>query len=320
MSEYVKNAETEAAAYEKQRKKQTEDSVAQLNAAAADAVDAAGAQTATAIRERERAWLDTVDTAAVQRAITDKQVKERLAALGLSASGLADANAHAATVTERRTAQKATRTRDEAVAALTEALTRAEQEIEHERAAAELKARQSAEQDTARNRESLLKAAYAAEAKEEAARESAAARVEAARIKAESAKKEAAEGDRFAEQNRRGALKVMYEAGTITADLYAQALEKGWSTEEAARQSRRYARYNAIAEKARKVFADQGFEAMMRYTAPYSLTDNEWELLCDELKLSHSEVKQWMAGYTSYLHSTPAAEAMLKLFEGGVRV
>ncbi len=319
MTDYVTKAAAEAEEYDKQRKQQAAEAIAQTNAAAAAEAQAALDETGAAIRDERRAALDTLDTAAVQKQLTLRQVRERMANLGLTASGTEAAGLQAAAVTETRQRQAAQRSRDEAVAALTEALRRTEATIESERAASELKETQDAEQDSASNRTKLMNAAYAAEAKEEAARVKAEATVEAARLKAAaSAEKETlSAADRQYESNRKSALFKLYDENAITLEMYTRALEEGWTVDETLRNKEAFVRYNRIAGKAHELYVEKGFEAMMQYVAPYQLTDAELEALCYEIDVSRARVDKWMAGYQSFLDANPNAQSVLEIFERG---
>ena len=67
MTDYVTKAAEEAEEYEKQRKQQAAEVIAQTNAAATTAAQAAQDKTGAAIRDERRSTLDTLDTAAVQK-------------------------------------------------------------------------------------------------------------------------------------------------------------------------------------------------------------------------------------------------------------
>ena len=301
MTEYVKSAEAEAAAYEKERKKQAADTLSALAKAAEDERQAAAADAAAAIREQHETAMTATDTAAVQKAITLSQAKERLANLGLTASGAEHAAAHAAAVTERRTAQTAHRTRDQAVAALTEALRQQETAIENERAAAALKATQDAAQDVSKQRDKLLTAAYRAAADEEEARISA-------------AKKNSA----VEEQNRRTALREMYNAGNLNSELYARALAEGWTVVEAIQRKGPYLRYSNIAEKAGEILNDQGLDEMAHYLAMVGVSDVELDMLCHGLQISRKAVVREMNAFRTFLDSSEKAQKVKELFERGI--
>lgn len=317
MTDYVTKAAEEAEEYEKQRKQQAAEVIAQTNAAATTAAQAAQDKTGAAIRDERRSTLDTLDTAAVQKQLTLRQVRESMANLGLTASGTEAAWLKAAAVTEKRQQQTAERTRDEAITALTEALSRTEAEIESERAAAELKEMQDAEQDSASNRTKLMDAAYDAEAKEEAARVKAEATVEAARLKAAAQEESASTTDRQYESNRKSALLKLYNENAITLEMYTRALEEGWTVDETLRNKQAFVRYNGIASKAHDLYVQEGFEAMMYYIAPYQLTDSELEALCYEIDVSRARVDKWLAGYQTFLDGNPNAQKVLEIFKRG---
>ena len=136
MTDYVKNVNTESDEYEKKRKREAEEAVALINQAAKEKAAKEAAITDAAVAEENRAALAAADTAAVQRQITVSQAKEKLAAMGLLDSGLANATAHAAGVYQTRQTNAANAKRDAAVLSLTEALARTEAELERDRAAA----------------------------------------------------------------------------------------------------------------------------------------------------------------------------------------
>ncbi len=285
MSQYVKNATAEADAYEKKRKQQAAESIAQINANAAADVQAAVDDTGAAIREEQRTLLDTVDASAVERQVVRKQAKEAVANLGLTGSGLSVAQMTAADTADTRRTQTARRTRDEAVTALTEALTRREEAIESERSAAVLQETQDAEQDALEERGRLMREAYEAESTEKAAY----IKAKQAQEKREQATATAAAKD--AEKLRRTALKEMYQNQYISTEIYVDALEQGWTVAEARQYQLDWSLWRQLSGTFVETYNKKGYDAAIRKMAEHNITDRQLMDLCYELKLDPTKVR-----------------------------
>lgn len=293
MSKYEASALAQADAYEKERKKQADAVIAQITADADAKTQAAVDETGAAIRTEQRSLLDTVDAAAVERQVTLGQAKEALARLGLTGSGRENAARHAAAVTETRRTEHARRTRDDAVAALTEALSRREQEIAQARDAAVLEETLDAEQDALTERNKLLEAAYKAEATETAAKlkVSQAARETAARAATSVAKDAAAE----AESIRKTALKELLKQQHIHPEVYIDALQQGWGIEETRRRQIEWVKWRETSDTFGKTYRRDGFDAMITQLASYDITDRQLKDICFELRIDEDKVRAALA-------------------------
>lgn len=293
MSKYQQSALAEADAYEKERKQQAAETIAQITADAETKAQAALDETDAAIQDERRALLDTVDTAAVERQVALGQAKEAVARLGLTGSGLDAARQHAAAVTETRRVQTARRTRDEAVTALTEALSRREQEITQERDAAVLAETQDAEQDALEQRNDLLQAAYKAEASEEAAKIRAAQ--SAANQKASAAQSAAKSAASRAETIRQDALKKLLDKEIIHVDVYIDAMANGWSAEEARRRQIEWTAWRKVSGTFVDAYQKQGYDAAIAMMARYDMTERQLLDICYELQLDFHTVRASIA-------------------------
>lgn len=288
-SSYKKSALAQADAYEQERKKQAQEAIAQITADAEAKTQAAVDDMDAAVREEQRSLLDTVDTAAVERQVTLGQAKETLARLGLTGSGADAAGRHAAALTETRRVQTARRTRDEAVTALTEALSRREQEIARERDAAVLAETQDAERDAQEQRNDLLQAAYKAEASENAAKIRAHQSAQnAAQSAALSAAKAAASR---AESIRQDALKRMLSENQIHMEVYIQAMEEGWSVSETRRQQVAWTEWRKLSNSFAAMYHDQGYSSMIYTMAKHDITERQLENFCFEMMLDIDRVR-----------------------------
>ncbi len=324
MTDYVKQVTAATEEYTKKRKKHADEAVAQINRAAAEKAAEAAAQTDTAVQAEQRAALDTVDAAAVQRMITLSQAKERLAALGLADSGVMNATVHAAGVRESRAAVSANKKRDAAVAALTEELSRTEAAIERSRAEGVLKETQTATEDAASYEAGLLKAAFSAQARENEATISAASKEKQEQIKAEAATLKAQlEAETTAkelaykqqklstdtdEKQRITALNKLYNDRRITSEIYAQAVEGGWDVNTTLTNMAKVEVLRRQSAKAQQLYHDEGFDAMMRYLAPLNFTDGQVDALCHDLDISRKRVDEWMKGYRVFMASVPQGD------------
>lgn len=285
MSKYQQSALAEADAYEKERKQQAAEKIAQINAEAETKAQTALDEAGAAIQEQRQAVLDTVDTAAIERQVALGQATEAVARLGLTGSGLDAAHQRAAAVTETRRVQTARRTRDEAITALTEALTRREQEIAQERDAAVLAETQDAEQDALKQRNDLMEAAYKAEATENAAKTSAA---QSAANKNTSVAQSKASRD---ETIRQDALKKLLSEEKIHVDVYIDAMKNGWSVEETRRRQVEWTAWRKISGTFVDAYQKQGYDAAIAAMAQYDMTERQLEDICFELNLNIDTVR-----------------------------
>ncbi|MBR2406440.1 MAG: hypothetical protein IKB04_09230 [Clostridia bacterium] len=324
MSKYITQAAAEADAYEKQRKQQAAANVEQINAAYEQERQAAVDVTADAIRDEQRTALSQQDMAAVQKQITMKQVRERVANQGLTASGYEHAGEQAAAVTAQRRTQAAENTRDEAVRKLTEALAREEAALESKRAAAVLKEENAAEKDSADNRAALMKAAYAADAKAQSGGGSGGGGGSGSGSSGSSGSSSGGSGSSGsgnginagrAEENRRKGLLTLYEEGAIPLTMYTLALDQGWSVEETLQRKEEYVRTNTIVNRAVEIFTKDGFEAAMRSVAPYQLNDEQRSVLCKALGVPRVRIDEWLNGYQTFIDGNPKVQEVLGLFE-----
>lgn len=289
MSNYETSARTQAAEYAKTRKKQTEAELTRLNAETDSRLQAVTDETTAAVQEQQRTLLDTLDNAEVERRIARNQARETVARLGLTGSGLGKASVTAAETAARRRTQTAQTTHQSAVAALTEEQESRRQELEQERAAAIALAQQEEAEDVERQTNTLLEAAYQAQAKETAAKEKAtqAAATAAARAK-QSAKKTAASS---AESTRRTALKEMLKQGQIHSEIYIDALQNGWSVSETRRRQTAWTAWRKQSGTLVTAYQRDGYEALLARLATCTLTDRQWEDLCFELALDEDTVR-----------------------------
>lgn len=321
MSDHIKHAEAETEAYKKKRKEELTAELSRLEAAATAQRDEQRDTAHTALKAAESTRLAAVDTAAVRAALTKKQVRDTLARQGLTGSGTEKARLAGAARAETIARKKADDTRDEAAATITAKRVNAEAAIERKRAEDVAKATASAQADIERQRESLTKAAYAAEAKEEAAAKSAAAKIEAARIKAEASQTKATltAEQRQEESARKAALKVLYRGNLLTSELYAEALEKGYTVDEALAARNRYVQLNEVISFGLRLYQNNGFEAMMSYVAPYQLSEKEWDEFCRRTNISRQKVQRWIGGYNAWMEEDPVlSEKLSDIFRGGV--
>ncbi len=300
MTEYEKEAIKTADEYYALRKKQAQEAVDQSNAAYAAQLEEVQTEAGDAIRREDQAVLDALDTAAVEEAVTRQQVREAMANWGLSASGTEQAHLQAARSAAVRQGERAVRERDSAVKALTEALQRTEQEIETARVAAESREIRDAEQDIWEQEDKLLMAAWDAEAKEEAARIKAEQKEASDKRKAElEAEKEANKAKKVTEseknrieQNRRSALLQLLKTDQLTIELYALALEGGWSVQKALDEQNSWSEENRKVSTALLIYEDYGFEAVMKHMKErYSL--KEVYEICDYLGIGSDRVLEW---------------------------
>ena len=111
------------------------------------------------------------------------------------------------------------------------------------------------------------------------------------------------------------ALKEMLEEQWINSEIYARALDEGWSVQETMEKRDQVILYDRVAREATSLYHNQGFEAMMYYVAKQGLSELELASLCNELGLSHVRVEKWLRGYQTFIDSSPAAAEVLKLFE-----
>lgn len=292
-STYEASALAQADAYEKERRRQAEEKIAQIRAEADAAVQTAVDETGDAVRAEERSFLDAVDTAAVERQVTLGQAREAVARLGLAGSGLDAANQHAAALTATRRTQTARRTRDEAVTALAEALARREEETARRRDAAVLAETQDAEQDALKERNELLEAAYKAQASENAAK-----------IKAEQAEKTAKEAaERSAQRTaasraetiRQDALKKLLSQGLIQVDVYIDAMQQGWSPEETRRRQVAWTAWRKLSAGFVQTYRKQGYDTMIAMMTKHHITERQLQDLCNELQIDSGRVRASLA-------------------------
>lgn len=293
MSKYVSKAEAEAAAYEEERKKQEEAEVAASNRQYEAERQAAAFETAEAMRDKEQEALWAMDTAAVQQAVTEHQVREQMARLGLTASGGEQARLSAAETAARRTTHAAQRSEREAVTALTEALQREEARIEAERAANEVKLRNKSESDIAAYRKSLMQSAYSAESRETAAQ----TRADKAAANAENS---------LQEKNRRLALEKLYGESVITLEMYVKALEGGWSVEETMRYKAEYSRVNDVITEAQRLYTQDGIHEAAKYLVQNNLTDADLDRAAATLGIPRAQLDREIRQYVHRDRENPA--------------
>ncbi len=254
MSNYVKDAKTEADSYAKRRKQQALEVIENINAEAAAEKQAAQADTAAKVGAEQRTALDAWDTAAVQKQVEMQAIREAMAGWGLTASGAERASLGGAAAAAARRSSAVRRSRDDAVAALTAALRRTEQDIEGQRLADVTAEKQAADADADANRTKLLDAAYDAEAKEEAARikaEEDARRDEIARQeqilkwKRDDAAKITAAVEKEAEEKRKAEEKRQAEAQKAKEKAEAEAKKKQEKAEAEAKKKQEKAEAEA---------------------------------------------------------------------------
>lgn len=358
MSNYVKQAKTEADAYAKRRKQEALERIEQTNAAAEAEKQEATATTNAAVREKQRTALDTLDAAAVERRVERENIRQAMAGWGLTDSGVERAKLRGADSVASRRGATARRTRDEAVAALKTALANKTAAIESERLTAVTAEKQQADKDADDNRAKLMKAAYDAEAKETAAREKAEAQKEAARQKAEAqertdainyqkqvlewkredaekiekqlekerkeqekaeaeANKESSKTDKAAEEaakreetKRIRALSALRSDGKISGEVFAEALMRKWSVEEALSQQHNYNKYNRAIAKAVAWNESQDFDTVMAGVAPYDLPPDFQKRLAEALGVEYKRVREWLEGYQNFKQTSDKAKEM----------
>ena len=256
------------------------------------------------LKAAEQSRLAAVDTAAVKAALTRKTVRDTLARQGLTGSGTETARLRGADYAETLARRRADETRDEAAAAATAKRVKADAAIDRALAEDTAAATQKADSEIEKRREMLVKAAYAAESKEEAAR-----------IKAEASKEKLelklSDEQKLQEKARKEALKVLYNEGFITYVMYATALEQGQSVEDVMAVRERYKQFNEIVTVAMRLHQNTDFETMMRYVAPYQLSESEWEELCERLDISRQKVQQWIGGFNAWMQEDPALSDIL---------
>lgn len=302
MSDYIAHAEAEAAAYEKKRKKQLEDERKRLQAEAEAAHTAERDTAHAALKQATQTRRAAVDTAAVKAALTKKQVRETLARQGLTGSGTEAARLKGADYAESKAAVAASRAYDST--AHTATAKRLQEDADIDRALAEDVASETAKAETeiGKKRESLTKAAY-----------SAASREEAARIKAAAAKEKAEVTDarKQAEKDRKSALAALYRGKVLNAELYARALEQGYSVEEALASRGRYLSLNTLISQSERLAGTMDFESLMRLVAPYQLTDSEWDEFCRRTGIPRVKVDRWIGGFNAWMEEDPTVSAIL---------
>ncbi len=284
MSKYVSKATAEADAFEEERRKQEEAEVAASNSVFEAERQAAADETALAIRGEQQETLWALDTAAVQQAVTEHQVREQMARLGLSASGSEKARLQAADTTERRATHAAQKSEREAVAALTDALLREEARIEAERAAGEVKLRNQSESDIAKYRKDLMESAYAAESRET---------VEQSRQESKRANSEAS----LNESNRQKALEKLLDEGAITLEMYVKALEDGWSVDETLSRKKEYTRVGNIISEAQRLYTENSLHDAAKYLAQNNLSDEDLDRAAETLGISRGQLDREIRQY-----------------------
>ena len=331
MSDYVKSVNTESDEYEKKRKREAEEAVALINQSAAEKAAEAAATTDTQMAEERQKALQSADMAAVQRYATLSQAKEKLAAMGLSSSGLAGVAAKSAQAYQTRQMNTANKKRDAAVAALAEALLNTEAKIERERAAAVQNENEQVTDDVTSYRAGLLKSAYSAASKEnvaktEAAAKEAAAKTEAAakeavakteaeaaiereKIKSATTEKELAQKQaKEQEKQRVQALEKLYETNTVPTEIYSQAIDKGWDVATTLNKAEEWLAYRRMRVEAQQRYQDEGFDSMMRYLAPLNLSSDQLDAICNTLNVPRKRVDEWLTGWRLFMESSPNNE------------
>lgn len=304
MTEYEKLALQEADKYKKEVEKELQKAVEQSNAAYAAELEEVRTEADDAIRREEETVLDTLDAAAVEEEITRQQVREAMANWGLSASGTEQAHLQSAHAVATRQGESAARRRDNAVKALTEALSRTEQEIETARANTESQMIRAAEDDVWEQENKLLAAAWKAEDAEEAKAQKEAEKAKKEAEKAEKEAEKAAEKQKrkaeqaaqkklnTKEQNRRSALLQLLQADRIIPEIYGVALESGWSVQETLKKQRIWSEENSNLSEAALIYEDEGFDALMKHLrSKYALKDVYG--YCEQLGIERDDVTAW---------------------------
>ncbi len=300
MTDYEKQAAAAALEYEKKRKQTATEAADSVIAAAEAEKQAELDKTADKIATERAEALRAVDTAAVEREITRRQVGETLSRLGLTASGQEAAQLTAADTAARWASEGARRTRDKAVAALTEALERREQEIDRKRDAETSQIYTDAEEDIATESSRLYEAAITAAGKAEAERlriqESQRKEAEAERRREETRERNAATAAaKEAESQRRAALKALFQKQGISADVYAEALVEGWSVDEARSQQAAWKVWRTFSGKLVQEYARGNKDSVIKQLAAYDPTERELTDLSIELGLDIDALRNSIA-------------------------
>ncbi len=304
MSQHITTAKQEAADYAAKRESKAREVIERANADAAEQTAEIQEQTAAALRAEESERAAALNTAAIQNEIERQQVRETVARLGLTGSGLERARTSAANESARRASSAANVGRDTAVAALKAALAKREQAIEKERAQTEAAEQQKAAEDIAADYEKRIEAAEKLVEKEQKEQESAAKKEQQ---KAESAQK--AEDTR-AEQRRMNALGRLRTAEKISAEIYAAAVEQGWSSDKALSVHKEEQRVKGIVNEAIERNKSKGLPHAMLYLREQTLNNAQWNTVCEALGITRAEATRWIKELDDYLARHPGAEQL----------
>lgn len=230
MADYITQAEKAAKEYEEQRKKQAQQQIAALNSQYDQQLAAAQTDVAEQTATAERDYQSEAETIALQRELDLRDIREARANSGLSRSGLSSTEQTAAVLAAGNRTAAARQNKDAVIAALNKSLMEYQTQIETSRSADTLSANQSAESDAAAYRQQVLSDAYDAQAKEASAAASAA---------------------KTAESTRLSTLKTLLsrEEDGIDAQVYALAVENGWSATQAQAYQQNKAQLADLLEK-----------------------------------------------------------------------
>lgn len=304
MSQHITTAKQEAADYAAKREKQAREAIERANADAAEQTAEIQEQTAAALRAEESERALALNTAAIQSEIERQQVRETVARLGLTGSGLERARTDAANESARRASSAANVGRDTAVAALKAALEKREQAIEKERAQTESTEQQKADDDIAADYKKRIEAAEKLVEKEKKEQEAAAKKAQ------EKAESEAKAKATRAEQQRMSALGRLQTDDKISAEIYAKAVEQGWSAQKALDEHTEEQRVKTIANEAVVRLKGQGLPQAMLYLREQKLSNAQWNTVCKELGITRAEADRWINELDNYLARYPGAEQL----------
>lgn len=304
MSQHMTTAKKEAADYAAKREREAREAIERANAEAAEQTAEIQEQTAAALRAEDRERALALNTAAIQNEIERQQVRETVARLGLTGSGLERARTAAANESARRASSAANAGRDTAVAALKAALAKREKAIEKERAQTEASEQQKAADDIAADYQKRITAAEKQIEKEQKEQESAEKK---AQEKAESEAKSAATR---AEQQRMSALGRLQTDDKISAEIYAKAVEQGWSAQKALDEHTEEQRVKTIVNEAVVRKKGQGLVQAMLYLREQQLNGTQWNTVCEALGITRAEANRWISELDDYLARHPGAEQL----------
>ncbi len=293
MSQHMTTAKKEAADYAAKRERKAREAIERANAEAVEQTAQIQEQTAAALRTEDRERALALNTAAIQNEIERQQVRETVARLGLTGSGLERARTAAANESARRASSAANAGRDTAVAALKAALAQREKAIEKERAQTQASEQQKAADDIAADYKKRITAAEKQIEKEQKERETA----------------QKSENTR-AEQRRMNALGRLRTDDKISAEIYAKAAEQGWSSDKALSMHKEEQRVKTIANEAVVRKKGQGLVQAMLYLREQTLNNTQWNTVCEALGITRAEADRWITVLDNYLAQYPGAEQL----------